>query len=78
MPVNSDAWICAWTMTAGFSSGGPVSRFVTVTSGISRPSYEVPIDSTVHSAREVGRPGAERLRQLRVRVEALELDAHER
>ena len=26
VPVNSIAWICAWTNTAGFSSGGPVSR----------------------------------------------------
>ena len=48
--MNSIAWICAWTKTAGFSSGGPVSRFVTVTSGISRPSYDFPIDSMRQSA----------------------------
>ena len=49
VPVNSIAWICAWTKTAGFSSGGPVSRFVSVTSEISRPSYDCPIDSSRRS-----------------------------
>ena len=34
------------TSSAGFSSAGPVSRFVTVQSQISRPSQELPIDST--------------------------------
>jgi hypothetical protein len=47
--VNSIAWICAWTKTAGFSSGAPVSAFVTVQSQMSRPSYECPIDSTENS-----------------------------
>ena len=31
--------------TAGFSSGGPVSVFVTVQSQMSRPSYDLPIAS---------------------------------
>ncbi len=46
VPVNSIAWICAWMKTAGFSSAGPVSVFVTVQSQMSRPSYDFPIDST--------------------------------
>ena len=43
--MNSIAWICAWTNTAGFSSAEPVSAFVTVQSQMSRPSYDLPIDS---------------------------------
>ena len=45
MPVNSIAWIWAWMNTAGFSSAGPVSAFVTVQSQMSRPSYDSPIGS---------------------------------
>jgi hypothetical protein len=36
----------ASTRKAGFSRSGPVSRFVTVASQISRPSNDFPIDSS--------------------------------
>ena len=49
VPVNSIAWICAWTKTAGFSSAGPVSAFVTVQSQMSRPSYDFPMASYENS-----------------------------
>ena len=46
VPVNSIAWIWAWTKTPGFSSAGPVSVLVTVQSQMSRPSYDLPIASS--------------------------------
>ena len=62
--------------TAGFSSGGPVSKFVTVAIGISRPSYDWPIERELEEPGERGRPRLERLVQLGVGVEAVEAHTH--
>ena len=48
-PVTSIEWMFASSRNAGFSSCGPVSVFVTVASQISRPSCDVPIDSTANN-----------------------------
>ena len=48
-PVTSIAWMFASTRNAGFSRAGPDSKLVTVTSQMSRPSYDFPIDSTFTS-----------------------------
>ena len=48
-PVTSIAWMFASTRKPGFSAAGPVSRFVTVASQMSRLSYEWPRLSTSSS-----------------------------
>ena len=45
-PVTSMAWMFASTMSPGLSRSEPVSKFVTVASQMSRPSYDVPMLST--------------------------------
>jgi hypothetical protein len=49
-PVTSTAWMFASIRKAGFSSAGPVAKDVAVTSQMSRPSQEVPIDSSPNSS----------------------------
>ena len=48
-PVHSTEWMFASIRNAGLSSCAPVSVFVTVTSQMSRPSYDLPIDSSAQS-----------------------------
>ena len=48
-PVHSIEWMFASIRKAGLSVCGPVSVFVTVTSQMSRPSYDLPIDSSAQS-----------------------------
>jgi hypothetical protein len=43
--VTSEAWMLPSIHTAGFSPGVPIAWLVTVSSQISRPSYERPIDA---------------------------------
>ena len=45
-PVHSIEWMLASTRNPGLSRCAPVSVFVTVTSQMSRPSYDLPIDSS--------------------------------
>ena len=47
--MTSTAWMLASRRNAGFSAAGPVSRFVTVASQISRPSNERPTLSSAKS-----------------------------
>ena len=48
-PVHSTEWMFASTRNPGLSRSSPVALFVTVTSQMSRPSYDCPIDSTLQS-----------------------------
>jgi hypothetical protein len=46
-PVHSIEWMLASIRKPGLSRWSAVSVFVTVTSQMSRPSYDRPIDSTL-------------------------------
>ena len=48
-PVHSIEWMFASIRKPGLSACAPVSVLVIVTSQMSRPSYDLPIDSRVQS-----------------------------
>ena len=76
VPVNSIAWICAWTKTAGFSSGGPVSPVRHRAQPDVAPLVGVADRLDREQLRMFRSPRLERLGQLGVRVEAIEPNPH--
>ena len=73
-PVHSIEWMLASIRNAGLSRCSPVSLFVTVTSQMSRPSNDVPMDSSAAELRRFLRPRAQRVGELFVRVEVVVRD----